>query len=777
MDNVKKGYSVYLANPNLKQDILIYDEISIDPRHKVLSPILNLKDNSAGSFEMTVTPDNAGYSYLKNFKSSIKVYRDQDEIWQGRIISESIDFWNNKKITAEGVLAYLNDTTQLPKKYPTAGINTLRGILQDILTNHNNKPELFSTEKTYEKGCIVSYENSFYKCKSKTKGEWVSSKWTLMGKGFKQFVLDDCPDYNIGSGNDVESFEIEYEKTIESISKLVDIFKLHITLDHGKALDDANKCNINFYENTDIRGNNLNQQVIQFGKNLLDYTKNWDVSELVTAVLPRGKQNQNGEYVTISDINCGSPYITNEYGIQEYGWVEQIVDYPDIEDKQKLLEEATKYINSVQFSNMTIEISVIDYYNITHDIKKDEPIKLLDKVRCVSLIHGLDTEFYVSELSIPLTEPENSKYTLTMDVLEQSITASNNQITLTSQMNSSENDFLKTAKKNAESLINAATNGYITITRTNNDNGTISEALIIANNVDYTKATQYWKWTVGGLGFFRKSSDGQSGDLTMALTADGQIVADFITAGKLNAGIITVGTLKSKNKNVIFDLDVGTFTMNKGSIKLGYTTGDEGETIPKPNPDPHYRFQVDDYGYLKASYGDIGGFTIDSNAIFNDVIKLHKSGIDFYKDDTTNRLGTFGTNNWVTKNYNYTQYKGLNINMDANATYISWGFKERSTSNFYDVKILFTTEDLDSYDYSYTFKANRIHFGADVDVNRCGFVCEDGSTTLKSTFLVDGDDNLQKIRLPFDLIGSNGAVTSSGYLDCYICNGFIMLED
>jgi phage-related protein len=63
-----------------------------------------------------------------------------------------------------------------------------------------------------------------------------------------------------------------------------------------------------------------------------------------------------------------------------------------------------------------------------------------------------------------------------------------------------------------------------------------------------------WRWNVGGLGF---SSNGYNGPYETAITADGQIVADFITSGSLVANIIKAGVIQSQDGSSYWDLETG----------------------------------------------------------------------------------------------------------------------------------------------------------------------------------------------------------------------------
>ena len=77
---------------------------------------------------------------------------------------------------------------------------------------------------------------------------------------------------------------------------------------------------------------------------------------------------------------------------------------------------------------------------------------------------------------------------------------------------------------------------------------------MILDSPNLTDAVNVWRWNVGGLGF---SSHGYNGPYETAITADGQIVADFITAGSLVANIIKAGVLSSQDGSSYWNLETG----------------------------------------------------------------------------------------------------------------------------------------------------------------------------------------------------------------------------
>lgn len=132
---------------------------------------------------------------------------------------------------------------------------------------------------------------------------------------------------------------------------------------------------------------------------------------------------------------------------------------------------------------------------------------------------------------------------------------------------------MNSAIRNATGLITGQTGGYVVI-HTASDTGQPYELLILdAPSIE--EAVNVWRWNVGGLGF---SSNGYNGPYETAITADGQIVADFITSGTLVANIIKAGVLQSQDGSSYWDLETGevvlkayatTETVDKVSDRVG----------------------------------------------------------------------------------------------------------------------------------------------------------------------------------------------------------------
>ena len=123
-------YSIYADGVCIYNDAFALDNM------KLANPKLTLEDNAAGSLTMTVPASNAGYNTIVRMVTDISVHKDGVEIWSGRVLSESEDFYLNRVLTCEGELAFFNDSTQPPKEYPGG---TIRSYLESLIAIHNAK--------------------------------------------------------------------------------------------------------------------------------------------------------------------------------------------------------------------------------------------------------------------------------------------------------------------------------------------------------------------------------------------------------------------------------------------------------------------------------------------------------------------------------------------------------------------------------------------------------------------------------------------------------------
>lgn len=543
-------YSIYADGACIYSDVFALESM------KVLNPKLVLEDNGAGSLSMKLPPMNVGYSSIIRMITDISVQKDGEEIWAGRVLSENKDFWNNRDLYCEGEMAFFNDSSQPPAEY--SGLS-VRAYLERLIAVHNSK---VTPNRQFTLGVV-----------------------TVVDKNFPTYYTN-------------------YEKTMAILNALVEQYGGHLRV---------RKVNGVRYLDYLAEYPDTCSQVIQFGSNLIDFTRKWDSTEFATVIVPLGNRLDDSPiealdaYLTVESVNQGSMYVQSNEAVAAYGWIEKTVTWDDVSDPAVLLEKAKTYLTDLQFDNLELELSALDLHYL--DVNT-EAVKLLDEIRVISRPHGLDRMFPVKKLEIPLDNPEQTQFTLG-DSVKTSLTSVNNQ-TSAAILQKIEglpkaHSLLKEAKENATQIMNMATTGYITITKDQYG----SETLYISNVRDYKKADKLWKWNMNGLGY---SNDGGK-TFGLAITMDGSIVADYITTGVLNADVIRAGVLKDYGGNFSLDFETGKLTMKKGSINIGngnFTVDENGNLFARRGTFA---------GTLSGATGTFGGQLVAASGDFKGVVQ------------------------------------------------------------------------------------------------------------------------------------------------------------
>lgn len=543
-------YSIYADGACIYSDVFALESM------KVLNPKLVLEDNGAGSLSMKLPPMNVGYSSIIRMITDISVQKDGEEIWAGRVLSENKDFWNNRDLYCEGEMAFFNDSSQPPAEYTGLSV---RAYLERLIAVHNSK---VTPNRQFTLGAV-----------------------TVVDKNFPTYYTN-------------------YEKTMAILNALVEQYGGHLRV---------RKVNGVRYLDYLAEYPDTCSQVIQFGSNLIDFTRKWDSTEFATVIVPLGNRLDDSPiealdaYLTVESVNQGSMYVQSNEAVAAYGWIEKTVTWDDVSDPAVLLEKAKTYLADLQFDNLELELSALDLHYL--DVNT-EAVKLLDEIRVISRPHGLDRMFPVKKLEIPLDNPEQTQFTLG-DSVKTSLTSVNNQ-TSAAILQKIEglpkaHSLLKEAKENATQIMNMATTGYITITKDQYG----SETLYISNVRDYKKADKLWKWNMNGLGY---SNDGGK-TFGLAITMDGSIVADYITTGVLNADVIRAGVLKDYGGNFSLDFETGKLTMKKGSINIGngnFTVDENGNLFARRGTFA---------GTLSGATGTFGGQLVAASGDFKGVVQ------------------------------------------------------------------------------------------------------------------------------------------------------------
>ena len=316
--------------------------------------------------------------------------------------------------------------------------------------------------------------------------------------------------------------------------------------------------------------------VIEYGKNLTALEQDEDNSGVYTALLPYAVYTPEGSdtetVVTLPEVTL--PIVTSEIVRVKT----LIMDFSDQFDgvitEEALRAKANSYIkaNPLGATIPTVKVSFEPLWKQPEYSALLERVNLCDTVTIRHSLLGVSVSAMVIETVYDTLAERYKSISLGQSKSSMITTFSEVQSTV-DKVESTVGRFpklLQTAIGKATGLITGQSGGYVVI-HTTEENGQPYELLILdAPSID--EAVNVWRWNVGGLGF---SHNGYNGPYETAITADGQIVADFITSGSLVANIIKAGVIQSQDGSSYWDLESGEVVIR------GYASSDVIESVTR----------------------------------------------------------------------------------------------------------------------------------------------------------------------------------------------------
>lgn len=147
----------------------IYDSTDT-PSCPIRDPSCDLGINDAGTLEFTVIPSHPFYNELAKLRTFVTAYRDDREIFYGRILNTSMDINGLLSVTCEGALAFFLDSDVPPGSYS----ETPEAFLSRCIASHNAIVEeekrftlgLFTTERAINAGTAKFELNEYTQTKN-----------------------------------------------------------------------------------------------------------------------------------------------------------------------------------------------------------------------------------------------------------------------------------------------------------------------------------------------------------------------------------------------------------------------------------------------------------------------------------------------------------------------------------------------------------------------------------------------------------------------------------
>lgn len=339
---------------------------------------------------------------------------------------------------------------------------------------------------------------------------------------------------------------------------------------------------------------------IRYGKNLMDLTQEESISNTITGIMPYWKDS-DGNVMTLDSKVVMSDAAEN-YPYPRITVMDFSSEFESQPTQPQLQQAAEDYIerNNIGVPSVSLSVSFAQLWQTEEykDIAPLEEVAIFDTVTVQFEELGVDAKAAIRETVYDVLL---ERY----DSVEIGDARSNLSTTIAEQQEKIDKAPTTTAMQhaiqNATELITGNKGGYL-IFRYDAD-GQPYEMLIM-DTPDINTAKKVWRWNQGGLGY---SQNGYNGPYTTAITQDGAIVADFITAGTMLANIIHGGTLTLGGQengngvcrvldtagNEVARLDVDGLNVRRGIIS--------GVTINLGN-----NFIATSSGQITAKNGNIG---------------------------------------------------------------------------------------------------------------------------------------------------------------------------
>ena len=312
--------------------------------------------NKGGAATIVLPPEHPAYNEFISYRSLVEIYRDGVLRFRGRALYPTDDFNLTRTITCEGERCFLRDGIHRP---PIQYNDTPQNIFTEVIGLYNAQVETF-----------------------------------------KQFVVGTID----GISTDAIVIENEEAETFAAIvDKLVELCGGYIvfTTNH-----DGQRV-INWY--ADIGYDN--QQTIEFGENLVDFSRTTANSDLATVIIPYGaKDESTGARLTIESVNNNLDFIQDDEAVAKRGVIAKAVYWDEIVLPEVLLTKAQQYLNTSKNLMASLELTAIDLSLLDKSI---DSFMVGDLIKVRSKPHGVeDMTYQLTEQSLDFLHPQNDRVTL-----------------------------------------------------------------------------------------------------------------------------------------------------------------------------------------------------------------------------------------------------------------------------------------------------------------------------------------------------------------------------
>lgn len=371
------GYKVLYDNQ------LLFDPYTDD---RITDTKLSNKLNAAAYFDFTISPIHSLYFKLAERAGEVRIYFNNLILFKGEITKIEEDFEGNNQVSCTGVLDYLTATRVRPYstvegEQPLKAPSSFNGYFQWLIDQHNSN--CLDSRKHFSvgvnQGNMLDKNNYIYRS---------SEQRPTTASEIEDKILNSAGGYLF----------VHYQDDLNILDLYADV-------------------------------HDINTQIIDYGVNMLDFTKTTTTEGQYTAVVatgytpnpPEGQTDAKMKPITLEGCtDGGTPYsstivkmgdrVYDVEAVKRYGYHEYYVSNTDITTYDGLLYYACKTLNTLLSPTLTISVKAVDLALIMGE--KYKHLRLGQAVRVRSKPRKVDEYLMVNSIDLDLMNPENTTFDL-----------------------------------------------------------------------------------------------------------------------------------------------------------------------------------------------------------------------------------------------------------------------------------------------------------------------------------------------------------------------------
>lgn len=336
--------------------------------------------------------------------------------------------------------------------------------------------------------------------------------------------------------SDIETVNTAYYQTMSPVKAILGADNAFITVWGGEVERD------NFTVRMKNRIGADRSVSIRYRKNLTGLRLVTDLSGVFTKIMPTGLKEDGQTLLKLPEKYVESPLIGNYVNVKTTR-----IHYPDIKISEEMSEsqalEALRNTAKQEFEKGIDKPQVtatVEFVPL-QDTEEYKDFSVLEKVYI-----GDTVQIFHEDLKIELiTKVISYEFDALSQRYKKVILGNVNpkygdtQRQYVKQQKEETTTALEQAIINATQLITGNSGGYVVLHPSEKP-----QEIFIMDTPDMNSAQRVWRWNLSGLGY---SSTGTNGPFELAMTMDGAIVADFITAGTINGALIKAGSVETES--------------------------------------------------------------------------------------------------------------------------------------------------------------------------------------------------------------------------------------